>query len=71
MRDFLEHGMEPQKNNNFMIYPNEKTEYCQGASEKYIFTACIDFVSYALKRKGTYEFGDKELIFYDTGKYIA
>jgi hypothetical protein len=31
----------------------------------------MDFISYALKRKGSYEFGDKELIFYDTGSYVA
>jgi hypothetical protein len=36
-KEFLENGHEEQQNNNFIIYPDETTQYCQEAGEFYIF----------------------------------
>jgi hypothetical protein len=39
--------------------------------EEYIYQACMDFIKYVLRRKMHHEFGNRELIFYNTGRHLA
>jgi hypothetical protein len=52
------------------VYPNEKVKMLFDEFEEYIYQACMDFIKGVLRRKMHHEFGNRELVFYDTGRHI-
>lgn len=54
-----------------LFFPNETCKPMLDEFEEYIYQACMDFIKYVLRRKMHHEFGNRELLFYDTGRHIA
>jgi hypothetical protein len=58
-------------NKNLILYPNEEITEAASEFEHYLYTEALDFIKFTLKRKTHHEFGNREMLLFQTGKNIA